>query len=69
MLGAYDARLRMWVPAQAPPGTLVALRAQLARARGARYLHVDASEDSRPILARLGFEAIATTTPYVWTPR
>lgn len=48
---------------------LVARRAQLAAARGVRYLQVDATEDSRPILERLGFTAITTTTPYVWTPR
>jgi GNAT superfamily N-acetyltransferase len=47
---------------------LVARRAQLALARGVSYLQVDASDDSRPILARLGFQAVTTTTPYVWTP-
>ncbi|WP_432548413.1 GNAT family N-acetyltransferase, partial [Kineococcus sp. SYSU DK004] len=34
---------------------LVARRAQLARERGVRYLQVDASKDSKPILVRLGF--------------
>jgi len=47
---------------------LVARRAQLAAARGFRYLQVDASSNSAPILRRLGFQPIATTTPYVWTP-
>jgi GNAT superfamily N-acetyltransferase len=47
---------------------LVARRAQLAAERGVRYLQVDASSDSRPILERLGFLAVTTTTPYVWTP-
>ncbi len=47
---------------------LVARRAQLAAARGVKYLQVDASENSRPILERLGFVAVTTTTPYVWTP-
>jgi len=47
---------------------LVARRAQLAAARGVRYLQVDASSDSAPILQRLGFQALATTTPYIWTP-
>ncbi len=47
---------------------LVAYRARLAEARGSRYLQVDASEDSRPILERLGFLAVTTTTPYVWSP-
>lgn len=48
---------------------LVATRAALAVARGVTYLHVDASDDSAPILRRLGFEAVTTTTPYVWSPR
>lgn len=47
---------------------LVARRAQLAAARDVRYLQVDASPDSAPILRRLGFRAVTTTTPYVWTP-
>ncbi|MEU6724850.1 GNAT family N-acetyltransferase [Nonomuraea wenchangensis] len=45
---------------------LVAYRAREALARGYRYLQVDASADSRPILARLGFAALATTTPYTY---
>lgn len=47
---------------------LVARRAQFAVRTGATYLQVDASSDSAPILQRLGFVAVATTTPYVWTP-
>ncbi|MEU9172548.1 GNAT family N-acetyltransferase [Streptomyces sp. NPDC048420] len=47
---------------------LVAVRAALAVSRGVTYLHVDASDDSAPILRRLGFHAVTTTTPYVWTP-
>ena len=47
---------------------MVARRAAIAGARGIRYLQVDASDDSRPILERLGFLALTTTTPYVWTP-
>jgi GNAT superfamily N-acetyltransferase len=47
---------------------LVAHRARIAAARGIRYLHVDATEDSRSILQRLGFTAVTTTTPYVWKP-
>ena len=47
---------------------LVAARAQVAAARGVKYLQVDASADSEPILRRLGFSAITTTTPFVWTP-
>jgi len=47
---------------------LVAYRAGLAAARGYRYLQVDALPTSRPILQRLGFEPVARTTPYVFTP-
>jgi len=47
---------------------LVARRAQQAADRGVRYLQVDASPDSAPILRRMGFHAVTTTTPYVWTP-
>ncbi|HKP10402.1 MAG TPA: GNAT family N-acetyltransferase, partial [Gaiella sp.] len=46
----------------------VAQRANVAAKRGFRYLEVDASDDSRPILERLGFRAVTTTTPYVWSP-
>jgi GNAT superfamily N-acetyltransferase len=47
---------------------LVAARAQRAAARSVRYLQVDASDDSAPILRRVGFRAVTTTTTYVWTP-
>ena len=47
---------------------LVGYRARLAVARGYRYLQVDASPQSRPILERLGFACLARTTPYVWSP-
>jgi GNAT superfamily N-acetyltransferase len=43
---------------------LVAYRAQRAASLGYRYLQVDASSQSRPILLRLGFSALTTTTPY-----
>ena len=46
----------------------VAHRAGVAARRGFRFLEVDASSDSRPILERLGFSAVTTTTPYVWSP-
>ena len=46
----------------------VAYRARLADARGFRYLQVDASPDSEPVLARLGLLPVATTIPYVWSP-
>jgi GNAT superfamily N-acetyltransferase len=45
--------------------SLVAYRAALASASGFRYLQVDASPESRPILERLGFVELATTTPFV----
>jgi GNAT superfamily N-acetyltransferase len=48
---------------------LVIHRARLAAQRGYTYLEVDASDDSRPILQRLGFIPITTTTPYIFQPR
>ncbi len=45
--------------------SLVAHRAALAAARGFRYLQVDAWPESRPILQRLGFVELATTTPFM----
>jgi len=47
---------------------LVARRANMAAARGYRYLQVDALPTSQPILTRLGFVALARTTPYIWEP-
>jgi GNAT superfamily N-acetyltransferase len=47
---------------------LVAHRARIAAERGCPYLRVDASDQSRPILQRLGFLALSTTTPYVYRP-
>jgi ribosomal protein S18 acetylase RimI-like enzyme len=44
--------------------SLVTYRARLAEARGYQYLQVDATSASRPILQRLGFTELATTTPY-----
>ena len=43
---------------------LIAHRARIAAEAGYRYLQVDASDDSRPILARLGFVQAGSTTPY-----
>ncbi len=48
---------------------LVTYRARLAGERGYTLLQVDASAESRPILQRLGFLALTTTTPYVFTPK
>jgi len=47
---------------------LVRRRAELAAEHGCGYLTVDASEQSRPILERVGFERLAITTPYLWSP-
>ncbi|WP_412079235.1 GNAT family N-acetyltransferase [Streptomyces xanthophaeus] len=46
---------------------LVAHRARVAAERGIPYLQVDASDDSRPILERLGFGVLGVTVPYLWT--
>jgi GNAT superfamily N-acetyltransferase len=46
----------------------VAKRAELARERGYRWLYSDALPTSRPILERLGFEPITTTTPFTLPP-
>jgi hypothetical protein len=46
----------------------VGQRAARARTRGARYLQIDASAESRPILERLGMRVVGTTTPYIGTP-
>jgi GNAT superfamily N-acetyltransferase len=48
--------------------TLVADRARTARARGYRYLTVDARETSRPILERLGFVALTTVQGWNFEP-
>jgi GNAT superfamily N-acetyltransferase len=44
----------------------VARRAELARERGYRWLYSDALPTSRPILERVGFVPITTTTPFVF---
>ncbi|MFE2924907.1 GNAT family N-acetyltransferase [Streptomyces goshikiensis] len=46
---------------------LVAHRARIAAGLGIPYLQVDASDDSRPILERLGFGVLGVTTPYLYT--
>ncbi|MGW7005817.1 GNAT family N-acetyltransferase [Streptomyces sp. NPDC054933] len=45
---------------------LIAFRASIATERGYRYLQVDASDQSQPILGRLGFVGVSTTTPYLY---
>ncbi|KUM73214.1 GNAT family N-acetyltransferase [Streptomyces curacoi] len=47
---------------------LVAHRARAAAERGYHYLQVDAMSTSRPILERLGFAPVTTTTPYLHMP-
>ncbi|MHB8393906.1 MAG: GNAT family N-acetyltransferase [Candidatus Dormibacteria bacterium] len=47
---------------------LVSRRARLAADRGYTFLEVDALPTSRPILERLGFVAVTTTTPFQWSP-
>lgn len=47
----------------------VAKRAELARERGYRWLYSDALPTSRPILERVGFTRLTTTTPYVFASR
>ncbi len=44
---------------------LVAVRAELAKSRGYRFLTVDARASSRPILERMGFIALDTTQGWV----
>lgn len=47
---------------------LLAARAQEAIARGVRFLTVDASPMSRPILEKLGFQWVSTIYPCKWPP-
>jgi GNAT superfamily N-acetyltransferase len=46
----------------------VAERARVASSLGYRWLYVDALPTSQPILERLGFRQITTTTPWTWPP-
>jgi len=45
---------------------LMAIRIQEARARGRRFVTVDASPMSRPILSKFGFQWITTSHPCQW---
>ncbi len=47
---------------------LVAVRAREAKRRGVRFLTVDASPMSRPILEKHGFQCLSFSTPCVWKP-
>jgi hypothetical protein len=58
-------------PGMAPPGDLSVPGRRQGPAgprAGCRYLEVDASPDSRPVLERLGLIAVTTSTPYFWDP-
>lgn len=45
---------------------LLAARVQEAQSRGVRYLTIDASPMSRPIVEKFGFQVITVATPCVW---
>ncbi|NIX76492.1 GNAT family N-acetyltransferase [Microvirga terricola] len=47
---------------------LVAARAREALARGCRWLTVDCSPMSLPILERRGFRRLSVITPFIWSP-
>lgn len=44
-------------------------RARLAQHHNYRFMRLDTSPDSRPILVRLGLRPVATTTPYILDAR
>jgi GNAT superfamily N-acetyltransferase len=48
---------------------LVAVRARDALRRGFRYLTVDAAPTSRPILEKLGFQALTRVRGYTWSAK
>jgi hypothetical protein len=48
---------------------LLAVRAREASQRGFRFLQVNASPDSQPILAKHGFRCLAYSTAYKWRPK
>lgn len=47
---------------------LLAVRAREARERGFRFLQVDASPDSQPILAKHGFRCLGYSRAFNWKP-
>jgi GNAT superfamily N-acetyltransferase len=47
---------------------LLAVRAREARERGFRFLQVDASPDSQPILAKHGFRCLGYSRSFTWKP-
>jgi predicted GNAT family acetyltransferase len=48
--------------------SLVQARAQEARARGYRYLNIEAASASKRILERLGFAAVSVVSTWHWQP-
>ena len=69
--GVRDALGRRHAPRLAEPRDLsgvVAYRANLAAREASATCRSMRRIDSRPILERLGFVAVTTTTPYIWSP-
>jgi hypothetical protein len=66
--GLYSAATRAGWRGRGMYRAIVAYRARLAADRGLPHLRVETTAMSRPILRRLGFEPVTTTTPYVWIP-
>jgi GNAT superfamily N-acetyltransferase len=66
--GLYSAATRTGWRGRGIYRAIVAYRARLAAARGLRHLRVETTTMSRPIVRRLGFEPVTTTTTYIWTP-
>jgi len=48
--------------------SLVQCHASTAAAAGARFLTVDANDNSRPVLERIGFVALTEVQGFVWAP-
>lgn len=46
---------------------ITAARAHTAFTRGKKFIQVDCTNYSRPILQKAGLTAITTTTPFIWT--
>ncbi|HEX5540837.1 MAG TPA: hypothetical protein VFX60_04640 [Micromonospora sp.] len=61
---AYNHQLRPEVPNPVPDGVTVERDGPLVRIRGLGH----GGFLSRPVLQRLGFVTVTTTTPYVYTP-
>ena len=66
--GLYTAATRTGWRGRGIYAAIVAYRARLAAARGFGYLRVETTTMSRPVLLRRGFQPVAATTTYRWTP-